>query len=135
VKKKFMISLAGLLIAGAMPILAHHSFAAEYDDKSPIQLNGAITKVEWANPHIVLYIDVKDEAGKVTNWSLEGGPPNGLFRQGWRKDTLKPGDMVKVEGFRAKDHSNLVNMRTIIRAADGKKMFAGTSGDGAPGEK
>ena len=92
----------GLLVA-AMPLLAHHSFAAEYDDKKPVSIKGTVTKVEWANPHIWFYVDVKDAVGKVEHWQCEGGPPNMLVRQGWKKDSLKPGDEVSVEGFRAKD--------------------------------
>ena len=119
---------------GAVPAFAHHSFAAEFDDKAPVTLKGQVTKVEWANPHIYVYVDAKDASGKVVNWALEGGPPNSLYRQGWRKDSLKPGDAVTVEGWKAKDGSNMANMRTIV-TAEGKRMFAGTPGDGAPGDK
>jgi Family of unknown function (DUF6152) len=122
----------GALLA-VVPGVAHHSFAAEFDDKAPVTLKGAVSKVEWANPHIYIYVDVKDASGKTVNWALEGGPPNSLFRQGWRKDTLKLGETITVEGFKAKDGSNMANMRTITRA-DGKRVFAGTSGDGTPGE-
>jgi hypothetical protein len=100
-----MKALGLALLVAAMPLLAHHSFAAEYDDKKPVSLKGTVTKVEWANPHIWFYVDVKDAAGKVEHWQCEGGPPNMLVRQGWKKDSLKPGDEVSVEGFRAKDGS------------------------------
>src|SRR6266498_1304334 len=92
--------IAGLLMA-AMPVMAHHSFAAEYDGTKPIELKGVVTKVEWANPHIYYYVDVKDKDGKVTNYAVEGGTPGQLYRQGWRKDSLKVGDEVTVSGFKA----------------------------------
>jgi hypothetical protein len=124
----------GLLI-GVAPALAHHSFAAEYDRTKPIKFTGKVTKVEWMNPHIYFYVDVKDEAsGKVTNWACEGAAPNGLYRNGWRKDSLKSGDMVSVEGWRAKDGSNLMNAGTVI-LPDGKKVFAGSADDGGPGAR
>jgi hypothetical protein len=120
------------LISTAVPVLAHHSFAAEFDQKAPLTLKGTVTKVEWMNPHLYFYIDVKDEStGKVVNWALEGGPPNALYRQGWRKDTLKPGDVITVQGFHAKDGSNMAYMQ-VVTTADGKRVFAGTPGDGAP---
>jgi hypothetical protein len=118
----------------AVPALAHHSFAAEFDDKAPVTLKGQVTKIEWLNPHIWMYVEVKDASGKTANWSLEGGPPNTLYRQGWRKDSLKPGDMVTVEGWRAKDGSSTANMRTVTNA-EGKKMFAGSSNESSPGER
>jgi len=120
----------GLLVA-AMPLLAHHSFAAEYDDKKPVSIKGTVTKVEWANPHIWFYVDVKDAVGKVEHWQCEGGPPNMLVRQGWKKDSLKPGDEVSVEGFRAKDGSNTANSRSVT-LTDGRKVFAGSADDGGP---
>jgi uncharacterized protein DUF6152 len=121
-------------LATAAPALAHHSFAAEFDDKAPVTLKGQITKIEWLNPHIWMYVDAKDASGKTVNWALEGGPPNTLYRQGWRKDSLKPGDMVTVEGWRAKDGSSTANMRTVTNA-EGKKMFAGSSNESSPGER
>jgi Family of unknown function (DUF6152) len=121
-------------LATAVPALAHHSFAAEFDDKAPVTLKGQVTKIEWLNPHIWMYVDVKDASGKTANWALEGGPPNTLFRQGWRKDSLKPGDIVTVEGWRAKDGSSIANMRTVTNA-EGKKMFAGSSNESSPGER
>jgi hypothetical protein len=123
--------IIGLLMA-AMPVMAHHSFAAEYDSTKPIELKGTVTKVEWANPHIYYYVDVKDKDGKVTNYAVEGGTPGQLYRQGWRKDSLKVGDMVTVSGFRAKDGSNHVNGRRVT-LPDGKKVFGGSADDGGPG--
>ena len=110
----------------AVPMMAHHSFAAQYDASKPITLQGAVTKVEWMNPHARFYIDVKDEAGKVTNWELELGSPNGLMRSGWKKDTLKVGDVVKVEGSLAKDGSKLANARAVTDG-EGKRLFAASS--------
>ena len=124
--------LSGLLMAAA-PAVAHHSFAAEYDRAKPISFKGKVTKIEWMNPHIYFYVDVTDASGKVTNYACEGGAPNGLYRNGWRKDSLKAGDMVTVDGWRAKDGSNTVNAGSVI-LPDGKKVFAG-SADEAGGAK
>ena len=107
---------AGLLLA-AMPVLAHHSFKAEYDDNHPITLTGTVTKVIWKNPHVMLYLDVKDEAGKVANWELELNSPNMLMSQGWKVDSLKPGDQVTANGFPAKNGDNIASIRKITLAA------------------
>ena len=123
----------GLLLSAA-PILAHHSFAAEYDRSKGIKFTGKVTKVEWQNPHIYFYVDVKDESGKVTNYACEGGAPNGLYRQGWRKDSLKAGDTVTVDGWRAKDGSNTVNAGNVM-LPDGRRVFAGSADDGGPGAR
>jgi Family of unknown function (DUF6152) len=116
---------AGLMLS-ALPVLAHHSFAAEYDNKQPVTLTGTVTKVEWMNPHARFYINAKDESGKQADWELELGSPNGLMRQGWTRNSLKEGDVVTVTGSKAKDGSNLANARQVTLAS-GKKVFAGSS--------
>ena len=125
-KTRIAVLLAGLGLVAAVPVSAHHSFAAEYDRNKPIALTGTVTKVEWMNPHARFYVDVKDDAGKVTNWEFELGSPNGLMRLGWTRNSLKPGDVVSVEGSQAKDGANLVNARSV-KLADGRKVFAGSS--------
>ena len=115
----------------AAPLLAHHSFAAEYDEKKPITLKGVVTKVEWSNPHARFYVDVKDDKGNVTNWNLELASPNVLMRKGWKRNSLQVGDAVEVSGSQAKDGSNMANARTVT-LSDGRKVFAGSSGDGGP---
>lgn len=136
-KTRIAVLLAGIGLLAAMPVFAHHSFAAEYDRNKPITLTGAVTKVEWMNPHARFYVDVKDDAGKVTNWEFELGSPNGLMRMGWTRNSLKPGDVVSIEGSQAKDGANLVNARSV-KLADGRKVFAGSSEeqkDGAATQK
>src|SRR2546423_7697643 len=126
-------SLLGILALGlglivpALPASAHHSFAAEYDRAKPITLTGTVTKVEWMNPHVYFYMDVHDQDGKVTNWALELGNPAGLYRRGWKKEALKIGGTATIAGSMAKDGSNRVNASTVT--LDGKKLFAGSSGD------
>src|SRR6185369_16777234 len=102
-KSSWMAAALLAVTAVTAPLFAHHSFAAEYDDKKPVKLKGTIASVEWLNPHVWIYIDAKDESGATARWQCEGGAPNTLTRQGWSKLTLKPGDAVTVEGFMAKD--------------------------------
>jgi hypothetical protein len=109
------------------PTLAHHSFAAEYDSKKPVTLKGIITKVDWTNPHVYFFIDVKDEKGDISNWGFEMGPPGLLQRAGWTRNTMKVGDEVIVEGTMAKDGSNQANARSVVMASTGKKLGAGSS--------
>jgi hypothetical protein len=112
--------------ASAMPLFAHHSFAAEFDGTKPVNLTGVVTKVEWMNPHTYFYVDVKDpQTGKVENWACEMGSPNGLTRQGWTRNTLHVGMVVTMEGTRAKDGSNRANARNVL--VDGKKLGAASS--------
>jgi hypothetical protein len=129
-KAGLIVLLAGLLGA-AMPVFAHHSFAAEFDANKPITLKATVTKLEWLNPHIWLYVDVKDESGVVTHWQCEGGAPNSLTRNGWSKNSVKPGDEVIIEGFRAKDATNTCDSRTV-KLPDGRRLFAGSAEDGGP---
>ena len=125
--------VGAMLAAAASPGAAHHSFPAQYDIDKPITLTGTVTKVEWTNPHIFIYADVKDGDGNVVAWAFEMGGPNALIRQGWKRDSLKPGDLVTFEGSLARDGSNLVNARTVTLTETGRKMFAGSSGgDRAP---
>ena len=115
------------LVGSVAPLKAHHSFAAEYDRAKPVTLTGTVTKVEWMNPHVYFYVDVKDESGKVTNWACELGNPAGLYRRGWKKEALKIGGTATVAGSLAKDGSNRANANTVT--LDGKRLFAGSSGE------
>jgi hypothetical protein len=108
---------------------AHHSFAAEYDGKKPATFTGTVTKVEWTNPHVHFFLDVKDPAGATTAWEFTMGAVNGLFRRGWSREMLKPGDTVTVDGYLARDGSHLANAR-IVTLSDGRKMSGGTMPDG-----
>ena len=126
--KGCVLGLAAL-VAVALPMAAHHSFAAEFDQNKTITLRGAVTKLEWANPHIWLYLDVKDgkdDQGAAARWQCEGGAPNTLTRNGWSKESLKPGDQIVIDGYLAKDGSKTCNMRSV-KFPDGRSVFAGTS--------
>ena len=129
--KKLAFLMAGLVLAAVAPALAHHSFSAEFDNKQPVTLNGVVTKIEWMNPHAWFYFDVKDESGKVAAWQCETGAPIELARKGWKRNDLKVGDQVKVEGFRAKVGGNTCNARSVT-LPDGKKVFSGSADDGGP---
>ena len=133
-KASLLCGLAMVLGLAAVPALAHHSFAAEYDSNKPVTLTGTVTKVEWMNPHARFYIDVKDDAGTVTNWEFELGSPNGLMRMGWTRNSLKEGDVVTVSGSLAKDGSKLANARQV-KLADGRKVFAGSASETGRDEK
>jgi hypothetical protein len=116
-----------LVVATAGPVLAHHSFAAEYDATKKITLKGIVTKIDWMNPHVYFYLDVTDENGTVANWAFEMGPPNGLQRSGWTRNTMKVGDEVVVEATLAKDGSKQANARSVTMANTGKKLGAASS--------
>jgi Family of unknown function (DUF6152) len=128
-----VVTGVGLLV-NSVPLRAHHAFAAEFDSTKPVKLRGTVTKMEWINPHAWIHIDVKDSDGKVVNWMIEGGSPNALFRRGVTKDSLAIGTEVIVDGYQAKDGSNRANGRDIM-FADGRKLFLGSPGSGAPDEK
>ena len=119
------------LSAGILPALAHHSFAAEYDQKQPVSFAGVVTRLDWMNPHVYFYVDAPDKDGNVAHWACEAGNPNALARRGWKKDSLKKGDQVTVQGYRAKDGTFTMNARSIM-LADGSKVFAASSEDGGP---
>ena len=126
--KVALVVAALALLAASGRVLAHHSFSAEFDRSKPFKYTGTVTKVEWMNPHTFFYIDVKDEkTGKVTNWGMEMGSPNILMRNGWRRDTMKVGDVVNVTGSLAKDGSPTGNARTVILESTGQRLFAASS--------
>jgi hypothetical protein len=121
-----VLAVVGAALAAA-PVMAHHSFAAEYDSKKPVKLTGTITKIDWMNPHVYFFMDVQDDGGKVTTWGFEMGPPNLLQRAGWTRNTMKIGDVVVVEGTLAKDGTNQGNARTVTMASTGKRLGAASS--------
>ena len=127
-----VVLLAGLgLMLAAVPVSGHHGFAAEFDAKKPVKLKGTITRTEWINPHTWIHLAVKKPNGSVESWMIEGGPPNALFRRGFTKNSLPTGIEILVEGFQARDGSLRTNGREIT-FPDGRKLFVGTSGTGAP---
>jgi hypothetical protein len=133
--KLFLVIACGaLLVATAARLIAHHSFAAEFDANKPIKIKGKVVKMEWTNPHSWIYIDTTDSNGKVEHWAVEGGAPNALLRRGWNKKSLPIGLEITVDGFQAKDGSNRANGRDIT-FPDGTRLFVGSSGTGAPDEK
>jgi len=128
--RKLALLGVGLLLA-ARPLVAHHAFSAEFDANKPIQLTGTVTKMEWINPHAWIHIDVKKPDGTVEKWMIEGGTPNTLLRRGFTKNSLAVGTEIKVDGYQAKDGSMRGNGRDLT-LPDGRKLFMGSSGTGAP---
>jgi len=131
--KVAMLSAAIVLLAIAVPAIAHHAFAAEYDADQPVKLKGKVTKFEWTNPHARFYIDVVDEKGVVSNWNLELASPNVLRRNGWTSKILQIGEEITVEGSRARDGSKMANAR-VVTLANGQRVFSGLQGEDAPNQ-
>jgi hypothetical protein len=125
VRRASILSLAAVLWFAAVPLSAHHSISAAFDQSKPVSFTGVVTKVEWTNPHIYTHVEAKDADGKVVVYKVEGGPPNSLFRQGWRKESLKVGDTVTVSGIRAKIPTSMNIGVATITTSDGRRMFAG----------
>ena len=132
--KLLSLATGALLVATGGPVLAHHSFAAEFDANRPVKLEGTVTKMDWINPHSWIHIDVTTSSGETQKWMVEGGAPNALLRRGWNRNSLPNGTKISVQGFQAKDGSFRANGRDIT-FADGSKLFVGSSGTGAPDER
>jgi len=134
-RAKLSVAVLGVgLLLAAVPLMAHHSFAAEYDAQKAVKFTGTVTTMEWINPHAWIHIDVKKPDGKVESWMIEAGAPNALLRRGFTKASLPVGTVITVEGYQAKDGANRANGRDITYQ-DGKKLFVGSSGTGAPDER
>ena len=132
-KTLLLAALLSVAVTTPARLAAHHSFAAEFDGSKPVTLTGTVTKMDWINPHAWLHMDVKGPDGKVVSWMVEGGAPNALLRRGWNRNSVPPGTTVTVQGFRARDGSNRANGRDVT-LPDGKKLFIGSPGTGAPGD-
>ena len=131
-KLRIAFLVPAVSLAAAAPLLAHHSFAAEFDASQALRVTGALTKIEWTNPHSYFYIDVKDESGNVVRWSCEAGSPGALSRRGFKRGDIKLGDTIIVDGYRAKDGSRLMDARRVT-LPDGRIVSGGSAGDGGPG--
>ena len=128
----FILLLAGALaVLGAPAAIAHHAFTAEFDGTKPVMLQGVVTRMDWVNPHSWIYIDVPQPDGSVQQWEVEAGAPNAMFRRGWNKNSIPVGTEIVVDGYRAKNGKNIANGRNVT-FPDGRKMFVGSSGTGAP---
>jgi hypothetical protein len=132
-KLRFALVPVFALVLLALPAYAHHAFASEFDGSQPVTLTGTVTRVEWTNPHTYFYIDVSGEHGQVVNWGIEGPSPGALSRRGWKRDDLKIGGKITVQGYRAKDGSRLADGR-LVTLPDGRKIYGGSPGDGGPGD-
>ena len=133
-RRRLALLVALALVLVMVPVHAHHSFSAEFDIDDPVKVTGSVTKVEWTNPHVWFYLDVEDEAGKVSNWGFEMGGPNGLMRTGWRKNSMQIGELVTVEGWRAKNGTDNANARVVLLSKSGQRLFAASSGGNEPNE-
>jgi hypothetical protein len=133
VRRIFLVLTAICALMVSAPLLAHHSFSAEFDGSKLIELKGVVTRIDWTNPHVYFYLDVKDDKGNTTNWGCEAASPGSLHRQGWTRDSLKVGDQVIVGGYPARDGSKLADARRVT-LPDGRRIFGGTPGDGGPGD-
>jgi len=134
-RSKVLLTVLGVgFLMASGTVRAHHAFTAEFDANQPIVLKGIVSKAEWVNPHSWVYLDVKDDAGKTTTWAIECGAPNALLRRGWNKNSLPIGSEIVVDGYRAKNGSSTANAKDIT-FPDGKKLFMGSSGTGAPYEE
>jgi Family of unknown function (DUF6152) len=129
--KKIVLSAIGLLLAG-VPVLGHHAFGGEFDPNKPVLLKGPVTKVEWVNPHAWIHIEVTESDGTKKEWMVEGGTPNTLLRRGITRESLKPGTVLVIDGYQARDHSLLRANGRNVTYPDGRKLFLGSSGTGAP---
>lgn len=132
-KTKLCLLIAAGVLAAAVPLAAHHAFSAEFDADRPVKLTGRVVKMEWINPHAWIYMDVKGEDGKTQTWMVETGAPNALIRRGWTKNSVPEGMEITVEGYQSKDGALRANGRNVL-LPDGRQLFAGSSGTGAPGE-
>ena len=128
---KLTLVILGLLVVTVVPLFAHHSFAAEFDINAPITLTGVVTKIEWINPHVFFYMDVRDQTGTVVSWTCQIGSPSALLDRGWKRESLKAGDSITVRAYRARSGANFANAR-LVELADGRSVFGGSSGDFGP---
>lgn len=128
-----LVIVAPVLLLAVVPLLAHHSFMAEFDMKQPVTLQGLVTKVEWQNPHTYFYLDVKGDGSQSVNWALETGSPSALMARGWLKETVKPGDRVTVRGYRSRERPKVAAARSV-QLPDGRTLFGGQTDDGGPAQ-